>query len=107
MRVIGRFDPQEDMTTLAAEILRRITRHRRLTESGSFVLGDERGDVYVLADEAKTTAPLVDAHMPWYVGSYAIGDKAALPSAQDILDDLVDHFASLVGFHRSTHEEMA
>lgn len=107
MRVIGRFDPQEDMTTLADKILRRITRHQRLTASGSFVLGDEHGDVYVLADESKTTAPLVDTHMPWYVGSYAIGDKASLPTVQDILDDLVDHFASLTGFNRSTIEGLA
>lgn len=88
-------DPCDDMTPLLQAILTRIKRHRHQTVAGTFVLGDEQGNVYVLAEGANTTATLVDAHMGWYVGSYARGDKPTLPTVQDLLDDLRAHFAQL------------
>ena len=93
---IGRMDPCDDMTPLAQTILTRIERYRHQMVAGTFVLGDEEGNVYVLAEGAGTTATLVEAHMAWYVGSYARGDKPVFPSAQDILDDLRAHFVELV-----------
>lgn len=93
---IGRVDPCEDMTPLAQTILTRIERYRHQMVAGTFVLGDEDGNVYVLAEGANTTAGLVDAHMDWYVGSYARGDKPVFPTAAEILDDLRAHFANLV-----------
>lgn len=89
-------DPCDDMTPLVQTILTRIQRYRHQTVAGSFVLGDEEGNVYVLAEGANTTASLVDAHMAWYVGSYARGDKPVFPTVQDLLDDLRAHFAQLL-----------
>lgn len=93
---IGRMDPCDDMTPLVQTILTRIERYRHQMVAGTFVLGDEEGNVYVLAEGANTTAALVDAHMAWYVGSYARGDKPIFPTVQDLLDDLREHFANLV-----------
>lgn len=93
---IGRVDPCDDMTPLLQTILNRIQRYRHQTVAGTFVLGDEEGNVYVLAEGANTTAALVDKHMAWYVGSYACGDAPVFPTLQDLLDDLRCHFANLV-----------
>lgn len=93
---IGRMDPCDDMTPLLQTILNRIQRYRHQMVAGTFVLGDEDGNVYVLAEGANTTAALVDAHMAWYVGSYARGDVPVFPTLQDLLDDLRAHFAQLV-----------
>lgn len=95
---IGRVDPCEDMTPLAQTILRRIQRYRHQTVAGSFLLGDEDGHVYVLAEGAGTTAALLETHRAWWFGQYAQGDgdQLVFPSVQDILDDLRCHFANLV-----------
>jgi hypothetical protein len=93
---IGRMDPCDDMTPLLQAILTRIQRYRHQTVAGAYVLGDEDGNVYVLAEGANTTAGLVEAHMAWYVGSYARGDKPVFPTVADLLDDLRAHFANLV-----------
>jgi hypothetical protein len=93
---IGRVDPCDDMTPLLQTILTRIKRYRHQTVAGAYVLGDERGNVYVLAEGAGTTTALIDKHMAWYVGSYARGDAPVFPSLQDLLDDLRAHFAQLV-----------
>lgn len=92
---IGRMDPCDDMTPLLQAIAERIARYRHQTVAGAFVLADEEGNVYVLAEGANCTASLVSAHMAWYVGSYGCGDPPVFPSVQDLLDDLRAHFAEL------------
>lgn len=92
---IGRIDAHQDMIQLLQTILERITRYRHQTVAGTFVLGDDEGNVYVLAEGANTTAQLVRQHTAWYVGSYGCGDRPIFPSAQDLLDDLRCHFATL------------
>ncbi|MGA0588083.1 hypothetical protein ACO2Q2_13280 [Dyella sp. KRB-257] len=83
------------MTPLLQIIAARIARYRHQTVAGTFVLGDEQGNVYVLAEGANCTASLVSQHMDWYVGSYGCGDKPIFPTVEDLLDDLRAHFAEI------------
>lgn len=103
---IGRMVPCDDMTPLLQTILTRIQRYRHQMVAGTFVLGDEEGNVYVLAEGANTTAALVDKHMAWYVGSYARGNAPMIPTLQDLADDLCAHFAQLApGLYETIRSE--
>ncbi len=103
LKVVGKFNP-EDMHVLAEEVLRRIIANRSHHAAGSFVLGDTDRNVYVLNGGVAITRSIIDASMPWYVGSYAMrsagqGVRMEFPTAADILDDLVEHFRTLQPLH--------
>lgn len=88
------------MLPLATKIMDRVIANRSRHSAGSYVLGDTDRNVYVLSDGNAMTAPLINASMPWYVGSYAMrsvmhGVRMDFPTAADILDDLVEHFRTL------------
>lgn len=93
---MARVNLVDDMRPLIESIIKRIRRIRHQTVAGAFLLGDEDGNLYLLAEGAGTTASLVDAHMTWYVGSYGMGDAPVFPSIDDLLGDLRAHFAELV-----------
>ncbi len=103
LRAAGKFT-HEDMHVLAEEVLRRIMANRSHHAAGSFVLGDTDRNVYVLSEGANVTRSIVEASLPWYVGSYAmrsvqLGVRLEFPTVQEIIDDLVEHFRTLQPLH--------
>ena len=98
---IGTATEPDHMPTLAAKIADRIRGNRHAANCGSFVLASRDGAVYVLADQRVATARMVAANPSWLVGFYA-GDTASAarvrcPSAEEIAEDLVAHFAEHAG----------
>jgi len=84
-----------DMNVLTQTILRRIRQHRHATNGGSYVLGDQAGNVYVLPIVVPTTAPALALHENWLLGSYASGIRCSYPLEKDLKNDLIQHFHDL------------
>jgi len=97
VRPIGQFQPDEgDMTNLANSILRRIRKNRHTTGAGSYVLGDQDGRVYVVAEGNSTGMGFVNRHEGWTIGRYCAGLRGALPLAEQLVGDLQEHFKGLI-----------
>jgi hypothetical protein len=84
-----------DMHVLSQAILRRIRQHRHATNGGSYVLGDQVGNVYVLPIVVPTTTLLIRVHEAWLLGTYASGLRCAFPTVDELHGDLTQHFHDL------------
>lgn len=97
MRPIGQFNHDDgDMTTLAKSILRRIRKNRHTTGAGSYLLGDEDGHVYVVAEGNSTGLGFVNRHESWHIGRYCAGLRGTLPVLEQLVGDLQEHFKGLI-----------
>lgn len=97
---IGVFTEPQQMPTLATKIADRIRGHRHSANCGSYLLADKDGTVYVLPDQRAMTGRIVSDHPGLLVGYYAgdtRGARVRCPSADEIADDLRQHFADLAG----------
>jgi hypothetical protein len=97
MRPIGQFNHEGDMEPLAKSILRRMRKNRHNTGAGSYLLGDEVGQVYVVAEGGSTGMGFVNRHEPWHVGRYCAGLRGMLPALEQLIGDLQEHFKGLMG----------
>lgn len=95
MRPIGQFNHEGDMDTLAKSILRRMRKNRHTTGAGSYLLGDEAGQVYVVAEGGSTGMGFVNRHESWHIGRYCAGLRGALPIVEQLIGDLQEHFKAL------------
>lgn len=95
-RPIGQFTHDDDMTNLAKSILRRMRKNRHNTGAGSYLLGDEVGRVYVVAEGSSTGMNFVNRCESWHVGRYCAGLRGALPMLDQLIGDLEEHFKGLV-----------
>ncbi len=95
MRPIGQFNHEGDMETLAKSILRRMRKNRHTTGAGSYLLGDEDGQVYVVAEGGSTGLGFVNRHEAWHIGRYCAGLRGALPVVEQLIGDLQEHFKAL------------
>lgn len=97
MRPIGQFNHDDgDMTNLVKSILRRMRKNRHNTGAGSYLLGDEAGRVYVVAEGGSTGMNFINRHESWHIGRYAAGLRGAFPVAEQLIGDLQEHFKGLV-----------
>jgi len=84
------------MYPLAMFILRRMRKNRHSTSAGSYLMGDEQGQVYVVAEGSSTGMGFVNRHEAWHIGRYAAGIRGALPMAEQLIGDMQEHFRSIV-----------
>lgn len=96
LRPIGKAVVGHDIDPLCQLACRRIADIQRKTMAGAYLLADEIGNVYVLADESRTTGPVVDMRTGWLVGLYL----SATPD--QLRADLIEHFCES-GFVSDTH----
>lgn len=89
---IGLFDHEEDMTSLADAILKRMRKNRHLSGTGSYVMGDQAGQVYVVSEGSATGMTFVDSHSAWLIGRYCSGLRGVLPMVEQVIGDLHEHF---------------
>ena len=92
VRPIGLFTEEEDMSSLVKSILRRMRKNRHVTGAGSYLLGDECGKVYVVAEGNSTGMGFVKRHENWTVGRYGAGICGELPMLEQLIGDLQEHF---------------
>ena len=77
------------LPAIACLVVRRIRRNRRLMATGSYVLVDDAGRVYVLSEGVAWTEPMVNRNSGWLVGRYASGETFAFPSTESIEEDIL------------------
>jgi len=95
-RPVGQFSEDEgDMTVLALSILRRMRKNRHTTGAGSYLLGDESKQVYVVAEGNSTGMGFVNRNEAWTVGRYCAGLRGEFPMAEQLIGDLQEHFRSI------------
>lgn len=73
---------------IAAAVVARVLRNRRNTSAGSYVLVDEAGRVFVLAEAAASTEAVVRRHEGWLIGLYGGGAPFVPPRACDVESDI-------------------
>ncbi|NII54385.1 hypothetical protein [Luteibacter sp. SG786] len=89
---IGQFNEEGDMGPLAKFILRRIRKNRHVTGAGSYLMGDEHKQVYVVAEGSSTGMVFVNRHESWHIGRYGAGIRGALPMVEQLIGDMQEHF---------------
>lgn len=80
------------MGPLAKFILRRIRKNRHVTGAGSYLMGDEHKQVYVVAEGSSTGMVFVNRHESWHIGRYGAGIRGALPMVEQLIGDMQEHF---------------
>ena len=90
LRPIGRATVGESIDALVADLCQRIRNVRNITQAGTYVLADCEGQVYVLREQAATTAAMVREYADWLVGCYAAEwERPTFPDAERMRIDLV------------------
>lgn len=91
--------PQDDMLAIATKVANRIRANRHAVNCGSYLLGMADGRVFVLKEQGLTTPTIVESNSRHLVGLYAAntkdGRRVQCPAPEQILGDLLEHFASL------------
>ncbi|MCW0413495.1 hypothetical protein NG831_06470 [Xanthomonas sacchari] len=89
------------MYPLALSATNRIKASRRDRQVGSLVFGDPEGRVYVIKQDSMVGDRMLREHPDWHVGTYASdpsdGSRASCPKAEQLVDDLRQHFLD-IGF---------
>lgn len=80
--------PTEGIEVAVRRVAFRVKKNRKALGCGSYVLVDERGSVFVLAEDSSTTESLVTKHQKWLVGLYCAGRRPQLPAFGDLLEDI-------------------
>jgi len=80
--------PTEGIDVAVRRVAFRIKKNRNSLGCGSFVLVDEDGRVFVLAEDSSTTQSLVTKNQKWLVGLYCAGRRPRLPEYADLLEDI-------------------
>jgi hypothetical protein len=99
LRAIGQYHPDENLLTMAVDILRRVQSIRKLTGVGTYVLADSSGYVYVLKAESVVAERMVNKLSAMLVGTYAVW-HSPLPTAEHICEDLRAHWEALELFRK-------
>lgn len=83
---------------LLLAVKQRILTNRHATGSGSWLLGDEHGRLYVLREVSISTEVELDEHLEWVVGLYCAdhaNGTTGIVSANQLRGDLTAHFVTL------------
>lgn len=92
LRSIGQGVPGVDIMPLALDLVRRIRGIRHRTQAGAYLLADEGGHVFLLAEGAATTRHLLATHVRLLVGLYA---GPVFPTPAELRDDLTAHWLEI------------
>lgn len=93
MKKIGVADPERNIDFIAHDVVRRLREIRHKTYGGAYLLADQEGAVYLLAEQVPTTDQALRRHQSLLVALYTI----PIPEAEQVREDLVQHFCD-IGF---------
>lgn len=74
---------------VAAAVVARVLRNRRRTSAGSYLLLDDLGYAYVLAETASGTEATLRRHACWLIGLYGSGKPFVPPDARQVEGDIL------------------
>jgi hypothetical protein len=96
----------KDLTPIATAAANRIKANRYDRQVGSYLFGDRDGRVFVLSEQSICVGPMLKDSPSSFVGLYAAstrdGKRPKCPSAEQIFEDLRQHFVD-VGLVTDAH----